>query len=119
VFLSEGNRRCPGSQINNSVSFVVGNPAFTILSVLSASVVHSSGVRRGEEGAGPGSRIAGSRLDAWRRESDAMTARLVRVLLFVPLTATLSADEPVPPVEAAFKYLTSQEAVEKMTHPEG
>ncbi|MEN9019277.1 MAG: hypothetical protein ABF370_02070, partial [Verrucomicrobiales bacterium] len=57
--------------------------------------------------------------DGWRRESDGMTARLVRVLLLVPLTATLSADELAPPVEAAFKYLTPQEAVEKMTHLEG
>ncbi len=45
-----------------------------------------------------------------------MTARLVRALTLFATTAVLHAE---PPQEAAFKYLSPQEAIEKMKYPEG
>lgn len=45
-----------------------------------------------------------------------MKARLAGWLLIVPLSGVLLAE---PPQEAAFKYLSPQEAIDKMTYPDG
>ena len=47
-----------------------------------------------------------------------MTARLLRLALVVSLTS-IGVSNAEPPKEAAFKYLSPEEAIAKMTHPDG